>query len=53
MGCSVRNTQGVLGFLISVVSQTHAPPDIESREPSPALALAVGSPYPPGALLAV
>ena len=29
--CSARNTQGVLGFLISVVSQSHTPSDIESR----------------------
>lgn len=31
VSCSARNTQGALGFLISVVSQTHAADDIEKR----------------------
>ena len=31
VSCSARNTQGALGFLISVVSQTHTPEDIEQR----------------------
>ena len=31
VSCSARHTQGVLGFLLSVVSATHTPDDIEAR----------------------
>ena len=31
VGCSARNTQGALGYLVSVVSATHGPQDIEAR----------------------